>query len=88
MGYIKCCVPNCKDSSLYRKHRLPNPKKELKRFNIWLNAIKNKSLNVLDPEYIYKVKQVCHKHFIERDFSKGSKRLHLNAIPRLYLPGK
>ncbi|GLV42545.1 hypothetical protein CBL_03283 [Carabus blaptoides fortunei] len=45
----KCCVPNC-SSTGQTQHRFPNPKFDLERMQLWLDAIGSEELNSQDPE--------------------------------------
>ena len=73
----KCVVPFCENRSLSGFSRIPENRKEK-----WLEILEIKFELTSDS-------RVCHNHFLESDFTKGSKerkRLKQTAMPSQNLP--
>lgn len=83
-----CCVIGCDSTYLdkvTRRHRFP---KDVIRFNIWVQRSGNNNLLNKTVDQVYKSYIMCDKHFEPCHKSFGLKRLNLNALPTLHLPGK
>lgn len=87
---IYCSVNYCWEpyGGKAKKHRFPNPAKNLDLFNKWVLLCDNKRLREshMTPERIYKNCRICHKHFDENDFIAND-ILKNTALPHLNLPG-
>ena len=79
-----CVVPGCSDSHSTR-HQFPNPDKDRKRFDVWLQLVQNPNLLELDPKQVFTNYSVCHQHFTANDKSLNM-FLVWTAIPIHNLP--
>lgn len=86
---IYCSVEGCWEpyGGPTKKHRFPNPQKNLPLFNKWVKLCGSKRLREehMTPEKIYNNCRVCHKHFDENDF-QGNDVLKHAAFPHLNMP--
>lgn len=80
-----CVIVGCIDK-YSKRHRFPNPAKERKRFEIWLDILKNPALKMEDCCKIYNNRKICHVHFLPSDF-QANQVLRKTAVPSLYLNG-
>ena len=53
-----CVVPGCSDTHSTR-HQFPNPDKDRKRFDVWLQLVQNPNLLELDPKQVFTNYSVC-----------------------------
>lgn len=87
---VYCSVNGCWEpyGGTGKKHRFPNPAKNLDLFNKWVFLCDNKQLREshMTPERIYKNCRICHKHFDENDFIANDV-LKNTAVPHLNLSG-
>ena len=83
-NYRSCAVPGCLDT-LSPRHRFPNPHKDSKRYNTWVEVIQNSTLSLLDPQRVYANYRVCHQHFTIKDISSNM-YLVKTAVPTQKLP--
>ena len=83
-NYRSCAVPGCLDTRSTR-HRLPNPDKDRKRYNTWVEIIQNSTLSLLDPQRVYANYRVRHQHFTINDVSSNM-YLVKTAVPTQKLP--
>lgn len=86
MRLRNCAIIDCYDRKASR-HRFPNPKIYMERFQNWLMICKNEKLFTITPEKIYKNYRVCHKHFTTEDILSNN-ILNKTAIPSIALPNR
>ncbi|XP_066155146.1 uncharacterized protein [Euwallacea fornicatus] len=84
--YRKCAVQGCSDI-FSKKHRFPNPNRDIELFNIWLKQVGNPLLASKTRQQILGSYLVCDLHFSEVDRTPGTKRgLRRGAFPTQLLP--
>lgn len=83
-----CVVIGC-DTTYNDKKTLRHrfPKNEI-IFDIWVKKSGNNKLLYKSMESVYKSYTMCDKHFDNSCKSPGFKKLIINSVPTLNLPGK
>lgn len=78
----KCAVRGCDDQDPI-EHRFPSPSKDFVRFKKWVEASGNDTILNLNPEFVYRTKMICDRHF-EAECRSTNRRLIKSAIPTLF----
>ncbi|KAL3278435.1 hypothetical protein HHI36_013756 [Cryptolaemus montrouzieri] len=84
IGSSYCAVNGCWGLK-ERKHRFPNPKKDIQLFNRWVAICCNETLLEKTPEQVYSKSRVCNLHFFKSNFGVNN-QLKKKVIPLRNMP--
>lgn len=86
MAIIRCCVPLCANK-ISKRHRFPNPKKNIENFRKWISLFPKSVFKDYTDLQIYNNLRICATHFGSNCYSIGLSKLNYDACPTAFMPG-